>query len=307
MKLTNRRLHELRADIAETIAGYRDVGERGKTHVPNLFVGHITRPVPPRSYIYEPSLCVCVQGEKRVVFGDHQYTYDPDRFLLTSIGLPTLIEVPGASAQRPYTALQVHLDLSVARQIMAEMETGNSSEALTESGFGIVPMHPELLDVLARLVALLEQPRDVPVLAPLLHREILYRLLSGSAGGYLRQVIRIGSQSHRVAEAIAWLRTNYASVCRVEELAELCGMGVSTLYRHFQEITTMTPIQYQKHLRLHEARRLMLTEELDAAGAAIQVGYESATQFSREYRRLFGMPPKRDVTAMRKGDLVAVP
>ena len=166
-------------------------------------------------------------------------------------------------------------------------------------GFTIAPLSLELLDVVARLVALLKAPRDISILAGFFHKELLFRLLTGQAGGRLRQIVRIGSQSHRVAVAVAWLRTNYASRVRIEDLAELSGMGVSTLHRHFQELTTMSPIQYQKQLRLHEARRLMLNENLDAGNAGGRVGYESPSQFSREYSRLFGAPPQRDVTRMR--------
>lgn len=295
-----RHLDRLRAEIAETITGYRPLGEQGETSVPGLAVGCIVKPMPPQAYLYEPSLCICVRGLKLVALGDRRFTYDEDRFLLTSIGLPTIIEVPDASADRPYTALQLNLDLDVARQIMADMDTSGVEATSSELGFGIEPLSADLLDAVARLVALLEAPRDVPILAQLIHKEILYRLLTGPAGAHLRQIVKVGSQSHRVTAALVWLRANYARPCRIEDLAASCGMGVSTMHRHFQALTTMSPMQYQKHLRLHEARRLMLSEDLDAGSAALRVGYESPTQFSREYRRLFGDPPKRDIAAIRR-------
>jgi len=144
-----------------------------------------------------------------------------------------------------------------------------------------------------------DRPQDIAVMSGLIHREILYRLASGATGNRLRQIVRLGSPSHRVAKAIAWLRTHYTERLRVEQLAEIAGMGVSALHRHFQELTTMSPLQYQKQLRLHDARRLLLTDEAEAATVAIRVGYESVTQFSREYRRLFGAPPTRDIKGLR--------
>lgn len=299
MKQLDRRLRDLHARIAGGITAYQHFREDGATHVPDLFVRRITQPLAARPYLYEPSICVCVEGEKHVLIGERRYTYDPRRFLFTSIGLPTIIEVLNASAHAPYTALQVRLDLAVARQVFAEMENTAFDPGSARSGFAILPLDGGLLDALARLVALLAEPNDVRVLAPLLQREILYRLLTGPAGDYLRHTLRVGLPSNKVSEGIAWLKVHYASVCRVEELARICGVGVSTLYRQFREMTTMTPIQYQKLLRLHAARRLMLGEELDAASAAMRVGYESPTQFSRDYRRLFGQPPRRDIAAMR--------
>lgn len=299
-------LDRLRTKIAETITGYPPLGERGETSVPGLAVGCIVEPVLPRAYLYEPSLCICVRGLKLVTLGDRRFAYDEDRFLLTSIGLPTIIEVPSASADRPYTALQLNLDLDAARQIMADMDTSGVEATSSESGFGIAPLSIDLLDAVARLVALLEVPRDVPILAGLIQKEILYRLLTGPAGTHLRQIVRVGSQSHRVAGALGWLRTNYARPCCIEDLAASCGMGVSTLHRHFRALTTMSPLQYQKHLRLQEARRLMLNEDLDAGSAALRVGYESLTQFSREYRRLFGDPPRRNIAAIRGSGPVPV-
>jgi len=295
-----RHMDRLRSAIAETITAYRPLDDRGATSVPGLAVGRIAQPMSARTYIYEPSLCISVQGTKQVAVGDRRFAYDEERFLLTSIGLPTIIEVPAANVDRPYTALQFNLDLDAAHQIIADMNTGGVEVPPRGPGFTIAPLSLELLDVVARLVALLKAPRDISILAGFFHKELLFRLLTGQAGGRLRQIVRIGSQSHRVAVAVAWLRTNYASRVRIEDLAELSGMGVSTLHRHFQELTTMSPIQYQKQLRLHEARRLMLNENLDAGCAAYRVGYESVTQFSREYRRLFGAPPKRDTTSIAR-------
>jgi AraC-like DNA-binding protein len=160
------------------------------------------------------------------------------------------------------------------------------------------PITPELLDPVLRLAGLLSRPEDILILAPGIHREILYRLLTSPAGGRLREIVRLGTQSNRAAKAIGWLRQNFTRRLRIEDIAEQSGMAVSTLHHHFKAVTNMSPLQFQKHLRLHEARRLMLTDNLDAGVAAVQVGYESVTQFNREYRRLFGAPPKRDILAL---------
>jgi AraC-like DNA-binding protein len=191
------------------------------------------------------------------------------------------------------------LDLDAARQMIAEIDLHGIDTVRAQPAIATGPVTPALLDAVARLVALLDKPQDIAILNGLIHREILYRVLTGSAGDRLRQIVRIGSKTNRIARAVTWLRVNFARRLRIKELAEEAGMGISTLHHHFRELTTMSPLQYQKHLRLHEARRLMLSDEIDAGSAALRVGYESATQFNREYRRLFGVPPIRDVKTLR--------
>lgn len=288
-----------RFDVERTITRYLETRNLGATVVPGLSVARVTSPIPPTSYLFEPSLCATARGSKRVTLGDAGYVYDEAHFLLTAVGLPTIVEVPFASPQVPYTGLQLNLDLDLARQIIADVDLHGLDTARAEAGIATGPVTAALLDALARLVGLLDKPQDIPILNGLIHREILYRVVTGPAGGRLRQIVRIGSQSNRVAKAVAWLRTNFTRRLRIEQLAEETGMSVSTLHHHFREVTTMSPLQYQKHLRLHEARRLMLTEDVDAGTAALRVGYESVTQFNREYRRLFGTPPSRDMKLLR--------
>lgn len=293
------RLDGVRNEIEEIIARYVLRHGVGATVVPGLSVGRATSPIPPSSYMFEPSLCIGARGSKRVHLGDTSYVYDGDRFLLTAVGLPTIIEVSSASEDAPYTALQLTLDLQMARQVIGEVESHRIDQARPEPGIVTGPVSLALLDAVARLVRLLDDPKDIPVLRPIIHREILYRVLIGPAGERLRQIVQVGSQGGRIAKAVERLQRDFSKKLRIEDLAEEAGMGVSTLHAHFREITTMSPLQFQKQLRLHEARRLMLTEDSDAANAAYRVGYESVTQFNREYRRLFGAPPVQDVKALR--------
>ncbi len=269
------------------------------TAVPGLTLTRVDSPMAPSSYFYGPSLCVCASGAKTIVLGDTSLVHDASSFLLTAVELPTIVSIDKATPERPYLGLQINLDLEKARQVIAEIEINGIKTQHAGACMSLGAMSEDLLDAVVRLVKLTERPQDIPVLGDLIHREILYRLAAGPNGDRLRQIVRLGSPSHRIAKAIGWLREHYVEPLTIEKLADFAGMGVSTLHRHFQELTTMSPLQYQKQLRLHEARRLMLTERADAGSAAIRVGYESVTQFSREYRRLFGEPPKRDVKALR--------
>ncbi len=288
-----------RAEIARIVDRYREMRGNGATPVPGLAVGRATSPIPPTSYVFEPSLCISARGSKRVSLGKEAFVYDEDNFLLTTFGLPTIIEVSQASDEKPYTAIQIELDLQLARQVISDLDVRGIAAQTSAPGIATGPVDADLLDAVVRLVRLLERAEDIPFLQALIHREILYRVLVGPAAARLRQLVQIGTQTSRVAKAIDRLRRDFSKRLSVEELAEESGMGVSTLHHHFRELTTMSPLQFQKQLRLHEARRLMLNENADTASAAFQVGYESVTQFSREYRRQFGAPPGRDIKAMR--------
>lgn len=290
--------HAVRAKVVRNILAALAGREDLETLVPGLTLIQRRQPVPPTSYLYSPSLAVIVQGSKNIVLGNSSYHYDESQFLLTAVNLPTITEVAEASPERPYVSIMLKLDLAVAKQIITDADL-EEAPAAPGSAMAVGPATPQLFDALARLVDLLATPADIPILGDLIQREILYRVLTGPTGSRLRQIVRIGTQSNRVARAVIWLRENYQAPLRVEELAELSNMGLSTLHHHFRLMTSMSPLQFQKHLRLHEARRLLLSEEMDAGSAALAVGYESATQFSREYRRLFGAPPARDVRTLR--------
>lgn len=289
----------LRTEIGAKIA--RHVYEDGEktTTVPGLTMYRLSAPNQPVPFVNEPHFALIAQGKKIVVLGKEVYAYDESHFLLTSIDLPTMVQVIEASPERPYLSLTLKLDLQLVRQTIAEFDLHSAENIPPGRGITTGPATAELLAPISRILDLLDQPKDIPPLSGLIIREILYRLLMGEQGVRLRQIALLGTQSNRTAKVIAWLKQNYTRPLRIEALAGIAGMGVSTLHHHFRAMTALSPLQYQKNLRLHEARRLMLDEGLDAGSAALRVGYESTPQFNREYRRAFGQPPLRDIKALR--------
>lgn len=269
----------------------------GKTPVPGLSVARITAPVPPTTHLDASCLCLCIRGTRRLTIGNSRLVHHDNQFLLTAIEVPTIIAIPDASPSRPYTGLRIDLDLDAAREIIAELELDRTPIPETTYTTGV--LDPALLDCVCRLVRLIERPTEIAFMARHLHREIVYRVLSTPSGGRLRQLVRLDSEKQSVTKAVAWLRDHFRERLSIDALARKAGMGVSTLHRQFRQLTSMSPIQYQKRLRLHAARRLMLEDEVGVSAAAFGVGYESPTQFSREYRRLFGHPPRRDVVGLR--------
>jgi AraC-like DNA-binding protein len=275
-----------------------------ETGVPGLTLYRVTEPSAPFSSIYEPSVSLIIRGRKRVVVGAEILDYDASNFLLTAIDLPTTVQILDASDAEPYYAALLRLDLECLRRIIVQHDVRACEPQRGGMAIAVGTATTGLFDALARLIGLMDTPRDIPFLAMHIHEEILYRLLSGEQGEYLRRIALSGTQTNRVAKAISWLKQNYMAPLRVEQLAEIARMGVSTLHHHFRAMTAMSPLQYQKHLRLHHARELMLSEAADAATAAFRVGYESATQFNREYRRMFGAPPKRHIKSIQQLDIV---
>jgi len=248
---------------------------------------------------YEPSVTVIAQGRKRVELGRNIFIYDPSRFLLTSIDLPVVSRVIEASDEVPCLALSLKLEMPVVRELLAREEILVADAASDSPGMAIGETTVEFLSACCRLVDLLDTPQDIPFLSGLIQREIIYRILQSAEGARLRAIATLGEQSNRTARAIAWIKANYSKPLRVEDLAEIAGMGVSTLHHHFRVLTAMSPLQYQKQIRLQAARGRMLMDGLDAASAAFEVGYESASQFNREYSRFFGQPPMRDIRTLR--------
>jgi len=298
MKLANR-APELRIELARKIAFFIGSEANLATEIPGLTLHRRTSPTAPCSMTYEPSLTVMAQGRKRVQLGKTVFIYDPTRFLLTSLDLPVVSHILEASEQVPSLAMSLKLEMSVVRELLAKEEIHVAAPPPDNPAISMGETTAEFLDACCRLLDLLNTPRDIPFLSGLIQREIVYRILSGREGARLRAIATHGDQSHRTAKAIAWIRTNYAKPLRVEDLAKMAGMGVSTLHHHFQSLTAMSPIQYQKQLRLQAARGRMLVDGIDAASAAFEVGYESASQFNREYRRFFGQPPMRDMRTLR--------
>jgi len=293
------RARELRTELARKIASFVGSTEKLITNIPGLMLSRRTAPTAPTSVALEPSLAVVAQGRKRIDLGRTTFIFDQSRFLLTSLDLPVVSQVIEARKEVPYLGFLLKLEMPVVRELLSREEI-QAPEAPSDSpAMATGETTAELLDAWCRLVDLLNSPQDIPFLSGLIQREIIYRILQGREGARLRAIATLGDQSHRTAKAIAWVRANYAKRLRVEDLANIAGMGVSTLHHHFRALTTMSPLQYQKQLRLHAARERMLIDSLDAASAAFEVGYESATQFNREYSRFFGQPPKRDIRTLR--------
>jgi AraC-like DNA-binding protein len=286
------------AELAQKIASFLGKEENRITDIQGVSLHQRTAPTPPCRMTYHPGIIVVAQGSKRVNLGRTSFTYDQSRFVVTAVDLPIVSWVAEATAEVPCLALSIKFDMAIVRELISREEIHVAEPPSDSPAISIGETTPEFLDACCRLVDLLDHPQDIPFLSGLIQREIIYRVLRGCVGARLRAVATLGDQSHRTAKAIAWIAANYAKPLRVEELAQVASMGVSTLRHHFRMLTAMSPLQYQKQLRLQSARSLMLNNGLDAASAAFEVGYESATQFNREYSRFFGQPPMRDVRAL---------
>jgi len=287
------------ARLRLTIARLTEHGELFNSAVPGLGLFRRTQPSEPVTGMYEPSICLVVQGAKRVKLGDDTFVYDPHNYLITSVHLPTVVQVIEASETKPYLGLRLLLDPREIARMMADSHLPPPKTQQSSRGMATGEVTQPLLNAFERLIELLDAEQDIPILAPVVQREIVYRLLTGDQGARLRQIAAAGSQSQQIARAIEWLKGNFAEPLRIDDLAGKASMSTSTFHHHFRSMTALSPLQYQKQLRLQEARRLMLTDRLDAATAAFQVGYESPSQFSREYSRQFGAPPLRDVANLR--------
>ncbi|HXY53630.1 MAG TPA: AraC family transcriptional regulator [Nitrospirota bacterium] len=286
--------------LGMSIARWTDKDDRFVTTIPGLTLSRRDEPSQPVSIMYEPRICVIAQGAKRVLLGDEPYVYDAHHFLITSVDLPTVVQVIKASKEKPYLGLILKLDQRELSQLMVDSNLPPPRPQQSSRGMATGEVTQPLLAAFQRLIDLLDEPKDIPILAPIIEREIFYRLLVGDQGSRLRQMASVGSQSQQISRAIDWLKGNFTRPLRIDNLASHVNMSTSTFHHHFREVTAMSPLQYQKWLRLNEARRLMLAEKQDATTAAFQVGYESPSQFSREYSRLFGAPPLRDVTSLRQ-------
>jgi len=295
---TSNGLAGLRTELARIIADRtHSEGDRA-TDIPGLRLYRRSEPSPCVSAAYQPSLVVFAQGQKRINVGKTTHICDGSNFLLTSVDLPVVSQVVRATKDQPILGLILNLEMPMVREILSQHEFRLDQDS-NASAMAVGISSTDLLDACIRLITLLDQPQDIPFLAPLIQREIIFRLLRSPQGKHLRAIATLGEQTHRTAKAVEWLRTNYAKPLRVEDLATMARMGVSTLHHQFRSLTAMSPLQYQKQLRLHVARERMLNGGIDAASAAFEVGYESASQFNREYSRFFGQPPMRDIKSRR--------
>lgn len=292
-------LDEIRQALAARIAERTGSVELTGSPIPGLEFHRYTKPTVPVSALHKPSMCLVVQGAKRVQLNDDVFVYDANNYLFTSVSLPIIASIVEASPEVPFLGITWELDLRVVSQLIAESGVSGHSGGQTESGVALGAVTPALLNTYGRVLDLLDTPDDIPILAPLIHKELLYRLLVGDQGDRLRQIAQAESHSQQISRAIDWMLMHYDEAVRMDDLASHVGMSKSTFNHHFRLITAMSPLQFQKWMRLQEARRLMLSENLDAASASDRVGYESPSQFSREYSRQFGESPKRDIKKLQ--------
>ena len=296
------RMHANREELAERIAwAIREDG----TFQPlkGLYLSRTSVPLKRVHSVVEPSVCVIAQGSKEILLGESRYHYDPLHYLLTTVELPRVSQVLEASKERPYLAVRLELAPTLVSSVMIEASGSLPRERTEVRAIDVSPVDGNLLDAFVRLVRLLDSPADAQILMPLITREIIYRLLMGEQGARLCHLVLEGGYAPHIATAVKRLRQDFDQPLSIEQLAQELDMSVSGFHHHFKAVTAMSPLQFQKRLRLQEARRLMLSEDLDAVSAAYRVGYQDASHFNREYKSLFGVPPMRDVQRLREETL----
>ena len=266
-----------------------------------LMLRRASEPTPLGHGTSHPSFCVIAQGSKEILLGEKRYLYNPAQYLISAASLPIATRITGASSERPYLGLVLRLDPAIVGSVLVEAGRLAPRYPASVTAIDVSPLDAGLLDAIIRLVRLLDSPAETRLLAPLVTREIVCRLLLGEQGGRLHQIANLGDSTHRIAQAIDRLRKDFDQPLRIEDIARDLGMSVSGFHHHFRALTAMSPLQFQKQLRLQEARRLMLGEGFDAASAGYRVGYGDASHFTREYKRLFGAPPMHDVERLRTG------
>ncbi|BCB45437.1 transcriptional regulator [Vibrio alginolyticus] len=286
--------------LAKHIEKWANGANQYDTEILGLRFSRWATPTPPTSYTHNPSICLIAQGRKRVLLGEDSFVYDANHFLISSVDLPIIANIIEASEDKPYLGVIMELDLTEISQLIVDSELTFNQSKEAQKGIAVGELSEPLLDAFLRLIELLDEGQSIKILAPIIKREIFYRLLITEQGARLNQIVTAGSHSHQIAKAIDWLKNNFVKPLSVSELAAYSGMSKSAFYTHFRSMTSMTPLQFQKKLRLSEARRLMLTENLDAMATTFKVGYESPSQFSREYSRLFGAPPSKDIKSLRE-------
>lgn len=298
-KLTGTPMATMSAELGDIIARFAPADGDHPSALPLLTLHRYSQVGDLSCGMSRSSLIVAAQGAKRIIAAGESYEYDARHCLITSIDLPIMSRITQATAEQPYLCIAMSLDLAHIATLMADMGRPRADSFPISRPIAVSSLSERLLDSALRLARLLDHPQEIPVLAPLIEREILFLLLSGEHGRRLGQLAAGETGSSKVARAIDWLKNHYDQPLSIDELSQRLNMSVSSLHHHFKDVTSMSPLQYQKQLRLHEARRMLLGSDGDVGTVAIRVGYESASQFSREYSRLFGAPPLRDISRIR--------
>jgi AraC-like DNA-binding protein len=297
---------EMRKALAGGISAHARSEGENPTVISGLILFRRTAPSACYCTTCEPSLTIFVQGRKLIKLGGTEYLCDGSSFLVSSIDVPVQSQIIEASEAVPLLSMLLRLDMQAVQEVLSRDDLPEPEKSSQRRGLAVGETTAGLLSACTRLLELLDTPEDISFVSPLIQREIVYRILGTPQGERLRAIATRGGLSNRTARAIAWLRANYTKPMRMEELAEVARMGVSTLHHQFRALTAMSPLQYQKQLRLQAARQRMLMDGIDASNAAYDVGYESVSQFSREYSRFFGQPPMRDIKALRDSKVVTI-
>lgn len=292
--------------LVDTLNRHTQADGLYRTPLPGVSLARSGKPTMPMPVVYEPTLCLVAQGRKQVMLGTTAYAYDAATYLVASVELPVTGSVIEADRAEPYLCLVLDLDMTILSDLALRYPSQQSEDDYPSAGIALNTTSPELMDAAVRLVGLLDRPTDIDALAPLVVREILYRLLTGSGNSIVRQMAKADSRLNQIARPIAWLRRHYSEACRIDSMADMASMSRSTFHAHFKAVTSMSPLEFRRELRLQEARRLMVTEAVEAASAGYRVGYESPSQFSRDYARMFGLPPAKDARRLRSAAEVSM-
>jgi AraC-like DNA-binding protein len=296
-KRAQHRLQMSREELVEQML--RIVPEDGAKEVlPGFFLARLSKPAEARS-VFQPAFCFVVQGSKQVFLGEEIFRYDPGNYLIYTVDLPMTFKVEEASKDTPYLGFRLNLDPTLVASVMMEAGIETKKSDLRVKAIGVSSVDVDLVDAVVRLIRLLDTPDKRRVLAPLVIKEIVYRLITSGQGARLSHMLASTGDTRRISKAIGHLREHYEEPLKVENMARALGMSASGFHHHFKSVTAMSPLQFQKQMRLQEARRLMLGEDLDAASAGFRVGYEDPAYFSRDYKKMFGAPPQRDIANLR--------
>jgi AraC-like DNA-binding protein len=296
---------ERQQDLTTRVARLAPVDGTHQSAFPALALNRGSKPTVCMPTVCQPCLGFVVQGRKRALLNDEVFHYDALNYLVVSVTLPMMGQVVEATTDRPFLSLRLELDLDEIARLLLELGDRGAAPVAADRALFIARMDEPLLDAVLRMVKLLDTPEDIAVLGPAVQREIYYRVLRGELGQRLVDLAERESGNHRIVRAVEWLKQRYAEPLRIEDLADAVHMSPSALHHRFKAVTAMSPLQYQKHLRLHEARRLMFADGIECATAGHRVGYESPSQFSREYRRLFGAPPRVEIARLRDSGVEA--